>query len=382
MEKGKLDILNQQFSFLRGLVLKNRLVKAATTEGLAERGAPGEALVRLYRLWGASGAGALITGNVMIDRDHLERPGNVVVAGEPDRAMRERLARWAAAGQERGAAMIMQVSHAGRQTPRRVNPRPKAPSSVAVALPGRQFGEPQPLAEIEISRLVERFAIAAAAAKEAGFAGVQVHAAHGYLISEFLSPRSNLRRDAYGGPLENRARFLLEAVAAVRRAAGEGFIVSVKLNSSDFQKGGFAFEDSIRVAGWLADAGVDLLELSGGSYEQPRMVDVDGLQPPEQPKAASTRAREGYFLDFAKAMLGARTPPLMVTGGFRSAAVMAEALQAGVALVGVARPMCVDPGAAGALLEGRREVFRGRRMGCGWGRGFLVRRRLSPSCGD
>lgn len=350
-----MSIINQPFGLYSGGALKNRLVKAAMTEGLAERGVPGSALVRLYRRWGAGGAGALITGNVIIDRNHLERPGNVVLDREPDRAMRDALARWAAAGQETGAAMIMQLSHAGRQTPRRVNPRPKAPSAVPVALPGRQFGDPAALAGAEIAPLVEQFAMAASAAKEAGFAGVQVHAAHGYLISEFLSPKSNLRADAYGGSLENRARFLLETVAAVRRAVGDGFPVSVKLNSADFQKGGFVFEDSMTVAGWLADAGVDFLELSGGCYEQPRMVNVDGLRPPEQSKLASTRAREGYFLDFARAMLAARTPPLMVTGGFRSRAVMEEALAAGVSLVGVARPLCVDPGCAAALLEGARD---------------------------
>jgi 2,4-dienoyl-CoA reductase-like NADH-dependent reductase (Old Yellow Enzyme family) len=345
-----------------GAILPNRLAKGAMTEGLATPdGVPTTALQTLYRRWSHGGAGMHLTGNVIIDRDHLERPGNVVIERAPDAEMKAALAAWAKAGTEAGNHLWMQISHAGRQTQVLVNKTPKAPSAVKLGLPGGQFGEPVPLTQDEIEDLIGRFATAAAAAKEAGFTGVQVHAAHGYLISQFLSPRSNQRTDQWGGSLENRARFLMETVRRVRAAVGPAFPVSVKLNSADFQKGGFAFEDSLQVARWLEEAGVDLLEISGGSYEQPAMMDMDGMEPAERPNvAASTVAREAYFVDFAKAMKAElKVMPLMVTGGFRSRAAMEHALSTGAAdLIGIGRPLCGDPDACNKLLDGATDIAR------------------------
>lgn len=350
-------ILSAPFQPAHGPALPNRLVKAAMTEGLAEGGRPGAALNQLYRLWGASGVGLQITGNVQIDAAHLERPGNVVIDRPPDADMAARLADWAAAAKSGGGRVWMQINHAGRQTPVHVNPRPKAPSAVPVALPGKRFGTPVPLAEAEIEALIAGFATTARAAADAGFDGVQVHAAHGYLLSQFLSPRANRRTDQYGGTLENRARMLIAVVRAVRAVLAGGQTLSVKLNSADFQKDGFAFEESLRVAAWLADEGVDLLEISGGSYEQPRMMALDGLERPVEPLSGSTRAREAYFLDFARAMRSGRTPPLMVTGGFRTAAAMAGALADGIALIGIGRPMCADPLGPARLLAGSDDML-------------------------
>ena len=344
--------ISDSLTLASGLVLPNRLAKTAMTEGLAEKGRPGLEIETVYRRWAASSVGLLITGNVMIDRHHLERPGNVVIDRLPDADMRARLKRWAEAAKSSGGKVIMQLSHAGRQTPVRVNKHPKAPSTVRVNLPGRQFGDPVALSEDEIHAIIDRFGVAAAAAREGGFDGVQVHAAHGYLISEFLSPKTNCRNDRWGGSLENRARLLLDVVRAVRTATGQDFTLAVKLNSADFQKGGFAFEDSLTVAGWLKEAGVDLLEISGGSYEQPRMMAIEGVEKPLEPKAATTRLREAYFLDFAKQMIKAPVPPLMVTGGFRSADAMDEALQSGIDLIGLGRPLCTHPDAVLALLRG------------------------------
>ena len=338
-----------------GVTIPNRLAKGAMTEGLASpAGLPTPGLNRLYALWSAGGAGLLLTGNVQIDGDHLERPGNVVIDREPSAEMMTALAAWADAGTQGGNQLWMQISHAGRQTQKPVNPTPKAPSAIGLDLPGGRFGKPVALTEAEIVDLIARFATAARAAQSAGFTGVQVHGAHGYLLSQFLSPRANHRTDRWGGALENRARFLLDAVRAVRAAVGSGFPVSVKLNSADFQRGGFAFQDSIAVAGWLRDEGVDLLEISGGSYEQPAMMDMAGLEAPERPAVpASTAAREAYFVDFAKAMK-AQVPdlPLMVTGGFRTRAAMEHALTTGAAdLIGLGRPLCVLPDAPRALLD-------------------------------
>jgi 2,4-dienoyl-CoA reductase-like NADH-dependent reductase (Old Yellow Enzyme family) len=227
-------------------------------------------------------------------------------------------------------------------------------------LPGGQFGQPVELTPSEIEDIVQRFGIAAAACKQAGFTGVEIHGAHGYLLSEFLSPRVNQRQDRYGGDLRNRARVLLEVVESVRTATGEEFPVAVKLNSADFQRGGFAFEDSLQVVQWLEEAGVDLIEVSGGTYEQPKLVGLEGVEEEEaQNVKQSTRMREAYFIDFAIAMQEKVSIPLMVTGGFRRREVMEHALETGGAdLIGLGRPMCVDTDAPARLLAGEAELNR------------------------
>ncbi len=344
-----------------GAILPNRIGKGAMTEGLATAdGAPTPELERLYRLWSHGGAGMLLTGNVQIDRDHLERPGNVIIDRAPDTAMRAALSAWAKAGTEGGNHLWMQISHAGRQTPALVNKRPKAPSAVKLGLPGGQFGNPVALTTPEIEALIDRFVVAARAAQDTGFTGVQIHAAHGYLISEFLSPLANLRTDEWGGCLENRARFLMQAVARTRDAVGTAFPISVKLNSADFQRGGFAFDESLMVARWLEAAGVDLLEISGGSYEQPKMMNMEGMEAAETPTVAtSTAKREAYFVDFAKVMKTELKMPLMVTGGFRSRTAMEHALETGAAdVIGLGRPLCADPDGPKMLLNGAENLKR------------------------
>jgi 2,4-dienoyl-CoA reductase-like NADH-dependent reductase (Old Yellow Enzyme family) len=209
-----------------GAVLPNRLAKGAMTEGLATAdGRPTPELETLYTRWSLGGAGMHLTGNVQIDRDHLERPGNVIIDREPDEAMKTALASWAAAGTQGGNHLWMQISHAGRQTMASVNPHPKAPSAVKLGMPGGQFGDPVALTHAEILDLIGRFAIAAGAAQDAGFTGVQIHAAHGYLLSQFLNPRANQRTDEWGGSLENRARFLMDVISAVRAKVGPALIL-------------------------------------------------------------------------------------------------------------------------------------------------------------
>ncbi|MFZ4690275.1 MAG: NADH:flavin oxidoreductase/NADH oxidase family protein [Polymorphobacter sp.] len=364
-------MIGEAFALPSGIRFKNRIAKAAMTEGLAGRdGLPNEDHVRLYGRWAAGSLGLSLTGNVQIDRLHLERPGNVIVDGPLSDAAKVAWQRWAVAATVDGTAAWVQISHAGRQTQVTVNKTPKAPSAVPLGLPGGMFGMPVPLTEAEILDLIARFAQAATVARDAGFTGVQIHAAHGYLISQFLSPLANRRNDAWGGPLQNRARFLVETVKAVRAAVGPDFGVGVKLNSADFQKGGFDFDDCIIVAGWLQDLGVDLLELSGGSYEQPAMMDFAGMEPPEVPKQASTAAREAYFVDLAKALMTGRTPPLLVTGGFRTTRAMESALADGIAMVGVGRPLCATPDAIADMLAGHSEELprpeQSLRIGPGW----------------
>ncbi len=338
-----------------GVRLKNRLVKAAMTEGLAD--AHNHATARhqaLYARWAKGGAGLLLTGNIQIDRRYLERPGNVAIDGPQGPGAMKALEAYAASATANGAEIMVQLSHAGRQTPVYVTKTPVAPSAVAIDLPGGQFGAPRALAAGEILDVIARFVNAASVAKAAGFTGVQIHAAHGYLLSEFLNPRVNQRDDEWGGSLDNRARLLLKTVEAVRKSVGSGFPVAVKLNSSDFQKGGFSFDDCLAVIGWLNEEGVDFLEISGGSYEQPRMMDIDGMEAPvEERLGATTVRREAYFLQFAEEAARVAKMPLMVTGGFRSRLGMDEALNAGAAdLIGLARPLCVDPDVPRKLLSG------------------------------
>ena len=354
-------MLNTPLTLPCGAILPNRLAKAAMTEGLGTpNGVPTAELERLYGLWSDGGAGLLITGNVIVDADHLERPGNVVIDREPDAAMAAALASWAKAGTRGGNHLWAQISHGGRQVQKSVNPSPKSASDVQLALPGGQFAKPVPLSKAEIADLVQRWAIAAKACQNAAFTGVQIHAAHGYLVSQFLSPRSNRRTDHYGGSLENRARFLLEIVAAVRAAVGSSFPIAVKLNSADFQKGGFDFADSLVVVKWLEAASVDLVEISGGTYEQPKLLGIAGMEAEEQQDIApSTAAREAYFVDFAQAMQGEVGVPLMVTGGFRSRAAMVQALEIGAAdVIGIGRPMCVMTDAPHRLIDGLGQLPR------------------------
>jgi 2,4-dienoyl-CoA reductase-like NADH-dependent reductase (Old Yellow Enzyme family) len=340
--------LSSPLRLASGVVLANRLGKSAMTEGLADadnHATPAHDL--LYRRWAEGGAGLLITGNVQVSRAHLERPGNIAIEGPQAGAARAALAAMATAAQTAGARCYVQLSHAGRQTPVGINPQPAGPSAVPVALPGKQFGMPRALAEAEIEALVESFGAAAAVCRDTGFAGVQLHAAHGYLLSAFLSPLANQRTDRWGGSLENRARFLIEAVRAARAATGAGFGIAVKLNSADFQRGGFSTGESQEVARMLEAEGLDFLEISGGNYEQPRMMDSDGLEPGE----ARSARREAYFLAEAERLRASVKTPLMVTGGFRTAHGMAAALASGACdIVGLARPLCIQPDGPARLI--------------------------------
>jgi 2,4-dienoyl-CoA reductase-like NADH-dependent reductase (Old Yellow Enzyme family) len=330
-------------------LLPNRLAKAAMSETLGEldTGEPTDELVRLYERWGRSGAGVLITGNVMVDRGGRGEPGNVLI--EDERHL-PALRRWADAAQAHGARLWMQINHAGRQSPRRLSKRPVAPSAVPLRGFFGMFAKPRALESREIEEIITRFATTAAVAKEAGFAGVEVHGAHGYLVSQFLSPLTNLRADAWGGAAARRRRFAIEVVRAIRHATGPAFTIAFKLNSADFQRGGFEVGESIEVAKALEAEGVDLIEVSGGTYEKPAMSGSE-----ERAQRASTRAREAYFLEYAQQIRAATSVPLMLTGGLRSAAAMSEAIESGaIDVIGLGRPMTYEPELPARLLSGAR----------------------------
>ena len=354
-------ILQKELTLPCGAVLSNRIAKAALTEGLADvNGLPTSELQQLYGLWSDGGAGLLLSGNIQIDVNHLERPGNVIIESKPQNNLINALKDWSTAATRNNNHFWAQISHAGRQTQTNINKTPKAPSPIKVALPGGQFGRPIALTTEEIKKIIEGFGIAAITCKNSGFTGIQIHAAHGYLISQFLSPRSNIRTDAYGGELSNRARLLIEIVKTVRSRVGNDFPISVKLNSADFQKGGFNFQDSLQVAQWLEEETIDLLEISGGTYEQPRLLGVEGIgEYEDQNIAQSTVKREAYFVDFAIELRKKISIPMMVTGGFRHRHSMVHAIESGAAdLIGIGRPLCVLTDAPKKLFDGLNELPR------------------------
>jgi 2,4-dienoyl-CoA reductase-like NADH-dependent reductase (Old Yellow Enzyme family) len=323
-----------------GAVVANRIAKAAMEENMADRGQiPGESLYRLYDSWARGGVGLILSGNVMIDPTALTGPGGVVLdARQPIAPFKA----WARAARSGGNQAWLQISHPGRQVFAAMGQEAVAPSAIGLNMGAHShlFPVPRALDEVDIAAAVTRFATTARLAEAAGFSGVQIHAAHGYLISQFLSPLSNRRTDAWGGELHNRARLLLDVVKAVRAAVSPSFSVAVKLNSADFQKGGFEASDAVQVVRWLNELPVDLVELSGGSYESPAMQGA--------PQAGSTGAREAYFLDFARDISAVARMPVMVTGGIRRRAVAEQALQPidgrpGVAMVGIASAMAFEP---------------------------------------
>jgi 2,4-dienoyl-CoA reductase-like NADH-dependent reductase (Old Yellow Enzyme family) len=333
-------VLRTPFTLPGGTTLKNRLVKASMSEQLASAsGAPTEALERLYGRWARGGAGLLITGNVMIDQRSIGEPRNVVVEDDRDLAA---LRRWAAAATADDTTAIVQLNHPGRQSPKGLSSRVVAPSAIPIDFAGA-FAMPRALTGEEILELVARFAESARVVVDAGFDGVQLHGAHGYLISQFLSPAANQRDDEWGGDPQRRRRFLLEVTRSVRAAIGPDRILAVKLNSSDFQRGGFTEHQSLDVIAHLDAENIDLLEISGGTYESPAMTGS---------AAESTRRREAYFLEFAERVREITTVPLMVTGGFRTGTGMSDAITTSATdLVGLARPLALEPELPSALVR-------------------------------
>lgn len=342
------NFLIEPLQLPNGILLRNRLAKSAMSEALGTYdNHPTPQLVTLYQRWAQSGIGLLFSGNVMIDRRALGEPGNVVIEDESDLPI---LKQWAEAATNHGAALWVQLNHPGKQSPKGLNVTNLSPS----AIPFREdmtafFETPREATNAEIEEIIQRFGRSAAIVKKAGFSGVQIHGAHGYLVSQFLSPHHNQRTDEWGSNPEKRRAFVIAVYTEIRRQVGPDFPIGIKLNSADFQKGGFTEEESMATIQALVDAGIDLIEISGGTYEAPAMSGAFN-----KPQKTSTAAREAYFLEFAEKVRSVVKTPLMVTGGFRSFAGMNAALQSGaVDVIGIARLMAIDPDAPAALLNGR-----------------------------
>lgn len=318
-----------------GIELPNRLAKAAMEENMAITGhLPGEEIFRLYQQWANGGTGLLITGNVMVDHRAMTGPGGIALEKDTPIAP---FKKWAQAAQKNGTHIWMQINHPGRQVYAAMGGKVLSPSNVALDMGkhSKLFGQPVAMSELEIQELIERFAITARKAVEAGFNGIQIHAAHGYLLSQFLSPLTNQRTDKWGGSLENRARLLLEIVKAVQLAVPKETAISVKLNSADFQRGGFDSNDALQVIKSLGELNIDLVEVSGGSYESPAMQGntADGR----------TLEREAYFLKFAKDMAKQATMPIMTTGGITRLPIAQQVIDEGVQMAGLGRALAFSP---------------------------------------
>ncbi|MCP5161148.1 MAG: NADH:flavin oxidoreductase/NADH oxidase family protein [Hahellaceae bacterium] len=349
--------LNSPLSLGNGVVIKNRLFKSAMSEQLGTtQHNPQPGLANLYRTWAKGGIGLSMSGNIMIDRTALGEPKNVVLDEKSDL---QGFRAWAKAGTENNTHLWAQLNHPGKQIPNFIAKVPVAPSAIALENGlEKGFNKPRALTESEIHTIIGKFATSARLAKSAGFTGVQIHGAHGYLVSQFLSPRHNQRDDQWGGSLENRMRFVREVYKAIRAEVGTEFPVGIKLNSADFMKGGFTEEDSMTVVKTLAEDGIDLIEVSGGTYESPSMVG--------HKIAESTLKREAYFLAYAEKIRSLVSTPLVVTGGFRSAKAMTEALNGGATdMIGLARPLAVDPELPNKVMQNPEHRIELRRLTTG-----------------
>lgn len=342
--------LFQPLTLLNGTVIKNRFFKSAMSETLGSRDfAPTDSLIKLYQKWSAGGAGLLVTGNVMVDSRYLGEPKNVVLE---DAKHLDRFKAWAQAGIANDTELFMQLNHPGKQMMRSVKNQPLAPSAVPIeGSAGAAFATPRAMTLAEIDDAIQRFVTSARLAKEAGFTGVQIHAAHGYLINQFLSPYDNRRTDLYGGNLANRMRFLKDIYQGIRQALGPDFPIALKLNSSDFKEGGFSIEDSEQVILTMAELGMDLIEVSGGNYEK---------------SVFTSNADKPFFIDFASRVQAQIKTPIVVTGGFRSEAGMIEAISQGhSSMIGLARPLVLQPNLPNDINNGNYETIQLPRLTTG-----------------
>ncbi len=307
-----------------GVTLKNRIVKSAMSDSLGDgTGHPTPEQLRLYNRWANGGLAAAIIGEVQCSPNYAEKPGNLVL---DDAADLDRFRALAKQGQENDALLWLQLGHAGALA---YAPTSRAKGPSALDLPSLTC---EALSLDDIRKIPGEFAKTAKLAQMAGFGGVQIHAAHGFLLSQFLSPLFNARTDEYGGSIANRMRLLLDSIAAVRAAVGAEFPIAIKLNSSDQLEGGFSEEDALKVVAALDKTSVDLIDISGGTY-------FPGA------KAASDGGGRGpYFLGFAERACALTTKPLMLTGGFKTREQALDAVTSGtVDVIGLARALVLEP---------------------------------------
>lgn len=326
------DVLGRPLELPCGVTLKNRLAKSAMSDSLGDgEGNPTEAQMRLYERWAEGGVALSLIGEVQGDPRYPEKPGNLVLVPDAiQKAMRELARR----GSVNGTHLWPQLGHAGALSHLPVS-QPKGPS--ALDIEGLQC---EGMSAADIHELPRIYASAAKLAKAAGFGGVQIHAGHGFLFSQFLSPLFNHRTDGYGGSIEARFRIVGEVIDEVRRAVGASFPIGIKINSTDRLEGGLNEADALGVVHMLDQTSIDLIDISGGTYF------------PGAVSSSDAKASGPYFIDFAKRAKAVTQIPVMATGGFQTRSQAVDALENGaVDMVSLARAMALNPQLANAWLS-------------------------------
>ena len=348
------NLLFTPITLPNGTTIKNRFFKSAMSEGMGTRDfQPKKNIATLYKRWAEGGTGLIITGNIMVDPKGTAEPGNIVFDKNSNM---EILKNWAKQGQQHGAKVMVQLNHPGKQAPKTVSKQTVAPSAVPLGNGlNKLFSTPRALTTSEVEELVQKFVTSAKVAKEAGFSGVQIHAAHGYLISQFLSPHDNRRTDKYGGSLENRMRFLKEIYLGMREELGKDFTIGIKINSNDFKEDGLTEEDSLKTIIELANLGLDFVEISGGTYERPAMMG-----------ATSKSTNQVFFAEYSKKLKQKIEIPVVVTGGIRSINAMNTLLNNNTTdFIGIARPLTIDPNIPNKIKQGTYTIVETTRVSTG-----------------
>ena len=348
------NLLFTPITLPNGTTIKNRFFKSAMSEGMGTRDfQPKKNIATLYKRWAEGGTGLIITGNIMVDPKGTAEPGNIVFDKNSNM---EILKNWAKQGQQHGAKVMVQLNHPGKQAPKTIAKETVAPSAVPLGNGlNKLFSTPRALTINEVEELVQKFVTSAKVAKEAGFSGVQIHAAHGYLISQFLSPHDNRRTDKYGGSLENRMRFLKEIYLGMREELGKDFTIGIKINSTDFKEDGLTEEDSLKTIIELANLGLDFVEISGGTYERPAMMG-----------ATSKSTNQVFFAEYSKKLKQKIEIPVVVTGGIRSINAMNTLLNDNTTdFIGIARPLTIDPNIPNKIKQGTYTIVETTRVSTG-----------------
>ena len=348
------NLLFTPITLPNGTTIKNRFFKSAMSEGMGTRDfQPKKNIATLYKRWAEGGTGLIITGNIMVDPKGTAEPGNIVFDKNSNM---EILKNWAKQGQQHGAKVMVQLNHPGKQAPKTVSKQTVAPSAVPLGNGlNKLFSTPRALTTSEVEELVQKFVTSAKVAKEAGFSGVQIHAAHGYLISQFLSPHDNRRTDKYGDSLENRMRFLKEIYLGMREELGKDFTIGIKINSTDFKEDGLTEEDSLKTIIELANLGLDFVEISGGTYERPAMMG-----------ATSKSTNQVFFAEYSKKLKQKIEIPVVVTGGIRSINAMNTLLNDNTTdFIGIARPLTIDPNIPNKIKQGTYTIVETTRVSTG-----------------
>lgn len=348
------NLLFTPITLPNGTTIKNRFFKSAMSEGMGTKNfQPKKNIATLYKRWAEGGTGLIITGNIMVDPKGTAEPGNIVFDKNSNM---EILKNWAKQGQQHGAKVMVQLNHPGKQVPKTIAKETVAPSAVPLGNGlNKLFSTPRVLTTSEVEELVQKFVTSAKVVKEAGFSGVQIHAAHGYLISQFLSPHDNRRTDKYGGSLENRMRFLKEIYLGMREELGRDFPIGIKINSTDFKEDGLTEEDSLKTIIELANLGLDFVEISGGTYERPAMMG-----------ATSKSTNQVFFAEYSKKLKQKIEIPVVVTGGIRSINAMSTLLNDNTTdFIGIARPLTIDPNIPNKIKQGTYTIVETTRVSTG-----------------